>query len=128
MSNSAAAFSTGARVRRSEKPRRPRAKVRSQRVSVAEATTLVVLAMLLIVGALSAKPHVAGATASLVVQVQNGDTLWSIARQHPIAGLSTAQTTDLIARSNHLSGGLLHIGNTLSVPGTPIRDSEVACR
>lgn len=47
------------------------------------------------------------------VKVAHGDSLWSIAQTHPIAGLTTAQTVDLIAEKN----GLSHSG---VVPGAVI--------
>ena len=35
------------------------------------------------------------------VRVQSGDSLWSLAQEHPIEGLSTQETSDMIRNVNH---------------------------
>jgi hypothetical protein len=54
--------------------------------------------------------------ATETVRISGGDTLWSIASAHPVTGLDTAQTVDLIAELNHLDGFGLVAGDTVLVP------------
>lgn len=50
------------------------------------------------------------------VRVQSGDYLWSLAQEHPIEGLSTQETSDMIRNVNHLEHGSLVAGAHLKVP------------
>lgn len=50
------------------------------------------------------------------VRVQSGDSLWSLAQEHPIDGLSTQETSDVIRSVNHLDRGSLVAGAVLKVP------------
>ena len=50
------------------------------------------------------------------VRVQSGDSLWSLAQEHPIEGLSTQETSDMIRVVNHLEHGSLDAGAHLKVP------------
>ena len=50
------------------------------------------------------------------VRVQAGDSLWSLAEDHPIEGLSTQETSDMIRSVNHLEHGSLNAGAYLKVP------------
>ena len=50
------------------------------------------------------------------VRVQSGDSLWSLAQEHPIEGLSTQETSDMIRSVNHLEHGSLDAGAHLKVP------------
>lgn len=50
------------------------------------------------------------------VRVQSGDSLWSLAQEHPIEGLSTQETSDMIRNVNHLEHGSLDVGAHLIVP------------
>lgn len=50
------------------------------------------------------------------VRVQSGDSLWSLAQEHPIEGLSTQETSDMIRNVNHLEHGSLDAGAHLNVP------------
>lgn len=50
------------------------------------------------------------------VCVQPGDSLWSLAQEHPIEGLSTQETSDMIRSVNHLEHGSLDAGAHLKVP------------
>ncbi len=57
------------------------------------------------------------------VRVEAGDSLWRIATAHPVAGLTTEQTVELIRQANGIDGSTLHAGQLLHVPdaapGTP---------
>lgn len=50
------------------------------------------------------------------VRVQSGDSLWSLAQEHPVDGLSTQETSDMIRSVNHLDRGSLDAGAVLKVP------------
>lgn len=50
------------------------------------------------------------------VRVQSGDSLWSLAQEHPIEGLSTQETSDMIRNVNHLEHVSLDAGAHLKVP------------
>ena len=50
------------------------------------------------------------------VRVQSGDSLWSLAQEYPIEGLSTQETSDMIRDVNHLEHGSLDAGAHLKVP------------
>lgn len=50
------------------------------------------------------------------VRVQPGDSLWSLAEEYPIEGLSTQETSDMIRNVNHLEHGSLAAGAHLKVP------------
>lgn len=51
-----------------------------------------------------------------VVCVCAGDTLWSLASSHPIEGLSTADTVEVIKGWNHLTTSCIAVGESLVVP------------
>lgn len=57
------------------------------------------------------------------VRVESGDSLWSLAAAHPVEGLNTDQTVQLIRQVNEIDGSTLHAGQLLHVPdaapGTP---------
>lgn len=50
------------------------------------------------------------------VSVSAGDTLWDLAEEHPVDGLSTYETVKLIESQNNLSSSDLSLGQTLKVP------------
>ena len=50
------------------------------------------------------------------IRVQPGDSLWSLAEEYPIEGLSTQETSDMIRNVNHLEHGSLAAGAHLKVP------------
>lgn len=50
------------------------------------------------------------------VRVHAGDSLWSLAEEHPVDGLSTQETSDMIRSVNHLEHGSLDAGAHLKVP------------
>mgnify|MGYP001461092823 FL=1 len=51
-----------------------------------------------------------------IVRVQSGDSLWSLAQEHSVDGLSTQETSDMIRSVNHLEHGSLDAGDVLKVP------------
>lgn len=50
------------------------------------------------------------------IRVQSGDSLWSLAEEYPIEGLSTQETSDMIRNVNHLEHSSLAAGAHLKVP------------
>ncbi len=50
------------------------------------------------------------------IRVQPGDSLWSLAEEYPIEGLSAQETSDMIRNVNHLEHGSLAAGAYLKVP------------
>ena len=101
---------------------------RRQRLSALEVLTLLAVAVLLIVGAVSARPRISTGAQGQTVQVQAGETLWSLAQAHPIAGLTTAQATAQISRSNQLTSSSLRAGQTLVVPAGTQSTPQMASR
>lgn len=53
------------------------------------------------------------------VRVHTGDSLWSLAEEHPVEGLTTQETSDMIRSVNHLERGSLNAGAVLKVPARP---------
>lgn len=51
-----------------------------------------------------------------IVRVQSGDSLWSLAQEHSVDGLTTQETSDIIRSVNHLEHGSLDAGDVLKVP------------
>ena len=50
------------------------------------------------------------------VRVQSGDSLWSLAQEHSVDGLTTQETSDIIRSVNHLEHGSFDAGDVLKVP------------
>ncbi len=50
------------------------------------------------------------------IRVQPGDSLWSLAEEYPIEGLSTQETSDMIRNVNHLVHGSLAACAQIKVP------------
>lgn len=50
------------------------------------------------------------------IHVQSGDSLWSLAQEHSVDGLTTQETSDIIRSVNHLGHGSLDTGDVLKVP------------
>ena len=110
----------------------PTKPARSQRVSVAsapvalKASTVVAVAVaftlffVLATSVFSARHAAYAESVSNVtyetVRVHSGDSLWSLAQEHPIEGLSTQETSDMIRSVNHLEHGSLDAGAHLKVP------------
>jgi hypothetical protein len=61
------------------------------------------------------------------IYVEQGDTYWSIAAEHPIAGQTTAQTAQEIARLNAADQSILRAGSTARIPVQP-NDTTVVAR
>jgi len=87
-----------------------------QRFAPAEiALLLLLVAALALCAVFSRSPQIAPGDTSLV-RIGSGDTVWDLAQSHPVAGLSTAQTAQIISDLNHLQGGGLVAGSVIRVP------------
>jgi len=106
--------------------RRREAPSASASVAIAESFGLVLVIALIVLSLFVTAAHVAAPSASARVRVEAGQTLWTIAADHPVAGLTTEQTADLIAQLNHVDSQGLCAGATLRVPVQPAVDGVVA--
>jgi hypothetical protein len=68
------------------------------------------------------------ATAWTSVSVTEHTTLWDIAREHPVPGLSTAETVQLIRDHNGLPSDVVHAGLIITAPVVHQDASGVARR
>lgn len=89
------------------------------------AIVVVVVACLFAAAWFSGRPAVPQ-TDTTPVQVEQGDTLWSLARQHRVDGMSTAQTVELLAQLNRVEGATIRVGDVIDVPATVGFDSGAA--
>lgn len=58
------------------------------------------------------------ATSYETITVVNGDSLWSIAEEHPVSGCTTQQVVDHIYETNDLESACLAAGAKITVPST----------
>ncbi len=81
-----------------------------------ELLALIVIAGLLVLGAVVTSPRSAPTPSLTALKVTVGDSLWTLAATHPVDGLTTAQVSDLLVEANHLEGPLVSPGQTIMVP------------
>jgi LysM repeat protein len=90
---------------------------------------LVVILLLLAVGMFAYAPQARlDSIATHRVRVESGDSLWTIARAHPIDGLKTDQVVELIRNANELGDSVVYAGQVLEVPTSELRQGDVAQR
>ncbi len=53
---------------------------------------------------------------TVAVRVAPNDTLWDLAKAHPLEGSTTAQTVSIIRQINGLEGSVIAAGEVLKVP------------
>lgn len=94
----------------------------------AAGSLLVVSAAIVIVFALAASPQQPRPVTWSSISVGHTGTLWEIAAEHGVEGLSTAETVDLIRKENGLSSSTLYSGQTLIVPAAGSEPLSVAQR
>ncbi len=87
-----------------------------------ETGVLVAIAILLLVGLVVTSHQNTAAGHTERIKVESGQTLWDLAESHPVRGLSTAQTAELIGRLNHLSSSTIVAHDTLIVPAAPVAE------
>lgn len=66
--------------------------------------------------------------ATVTVKIAPSDTLWDLARTHPVSGLTTAQTVAVIRDLNQMSTSAIVAGETLKVPAGGSIEAAVASR
>jgi len=96
---------------------------RRRGLSFAEKAALIALGAALIAVTLSAGSSDLPRVSTMTVRVESGDTLWHLAKRHPVEGLTTEQTVELIVQHNQLTGATVQAGAQISVPA---RTSEIA--
>jgi LysM repeat protein len=85
-----------------------------------ELAIILALVAAVIAAALLSGPRTTATPArTSAIKVGAGQSLWSIATEHPMPGMSTQQAVDAIKRANHLEGSTIAEGSTLRVPSTP---------
>jgi hypothetical protein len=52
----------------------------------------------------------------VAVRAEAGDTAWSLARDYPVPGLTTAETAQLIISGNGIGSGPVQAGDVVLVP------------
>ena len=62
------------------------------------------------------------------VRVERGDSLWTLARANPVAGLSTEETAELIRQANGMEGSVVLAGQLIEVPDSSRLQASVARR
>lgn len=96
-----------------------------KRMTVAVTVCALLVLVLLAVPALLAASHGASREsaigdrndiATIMVSVESGDTLWSMAESHPIDGLTTQQCVKWIIDRNRLDSAVLIPGQILELP------------
>jgi hypothetical protein len=87
---------------------------------VVEVGALLLIAVLLVAGPIMGRQGAVHFETSSVL-TSRGDTLWTIARAHPVPGLTTAESVEVIATLNDLETANVQAGTSVRVPAS---DSE----
>lgn len=96
----------------------PRRAARGTGLSLLEVLVLAIVLALLIAGVVATRCANATAVHDASVRVERGQTLWGLAESHPVRGLSTAQTAELIAQLNNLGTKSLVAHTVVRVPAS----------
>ena len=99
-----------------------------RRLSTPERVALIILAGALVACAVASRAHTPDTISTTRVRIGVGDTLWGIAQQNRITGLSTAQTADFIARLNGLDTSTLAPGSELKIPAPAASSKHLASK
>ena len=102
--------------------------LRARPVAWAEIAALILITVALIAATMITSGAAHSSVPSERVRVEAGQTLWTLASQHPVAGVSTEQAAQLIAGLNHIEDGRLSVGTTIRIPGHAEQNLAVACR
>jgi hypothetical protein len=103
-------------------PQEQRRQARRTRLSAPEVLVLAILLALLLASAMVARHPAGHDVRSTSVRVESGQTLWDLAKSHPVAGMSTDQTAELIAGLNDLGTRGLVAHMVVRVPATTPSD------
>lgn len=126
------------RVSRSPRARSRTRRVRSGRIcaepagernprrglTALELVVIVALVIAVVAAALVSRSQTPTDLPTQRVKVGSGDSLWSLAESHPLEGLTTQQTMDLIKRANNMRSDRIAAGSLVIIPVA--RRSEVA--
>lgn len=113
----------------SSQQRHLRSESRAEALSTRELVVVLGLLVMMLIAAASPTWPNTRATRNLTsIRVSEGDTLWEIAQELDIAGMSTAQTVAEIRRLNSLEDAALTTGMVVKVPADGRFESAVAMR
>lgn len=87
-----------------------------------------VAAALILAAVSSLHPDAPDAVQTRPIRIAGGDSLWSLARAHPVDGLRTEETVDLIRRLNDLHTPVIQPGQRLLVPADVKAHPSMASR
>lgn len=87
-----------------------------ERLGRAAYVALLLCAVVAIAASLLIQPEKPRPEGWSAITVGEADSLWSLAEVNPVPGLSTAETVDLIAATNHLPSTVVMAGQTVCVP------------
>ncbi|PKQ17303.1 MAG: hypothetical protein CVT67_00380 [Actinobacteria bacterium HGW-Actinobacteria-7] len=93
-----------------------RSKRRSARASRIEIFVLAAALVAVVAAAACTVDVESDPPATMTVKAHQGDTAWSLAKAHPVDGLSTAQTAAMIIRINDVVASRLPAGQSIRVP------------
>ena len=127
MSSSSVA-TVGGRFERTARPQPRKRRADRGLAAVAETLLLIVVAGLLIAAVVVTASGSRTSVRSERTFVARGESLWELASAHPVVGLTTQQTADLIASMNGLADGQVAAGTVVSVPSRPDSGLAMACR
>jgi hypothetical protein len=97
-------------------------------LTLVEGLVLITLVVLVIAGTILTSHRAVSSQPTTTVHVESGQTLWDLARAHPVEGMTTAQTAELISRINDLGRGGLTAHTAVRVPRIHESESAVASR
>jgi hypothetical protein len=92
-----------------------------------EGALLLLIAALLVAGALATSGRVPASGEFATLKVDPGTSLWTIAAEHPVEGLTTQQLAETIAELNRVAPGAVAAGQSLRVPKAVV-EARVASR
>lgn len=103
---------------------------REQRMGVRDVVAAVLVAIAFCAFAATWLGHVAESSASAQVGVgyervvvQEGESLWTLAEDHPVAGMTTREVVDLVSSHNGLTSSVLQPGQAIMMPTTAGADA-----
>jgi hypothetical protein len=88
---------------------------------------MIAASVVAVVGHGSPVPGV-GVTSFDTIAVTEGGSLWQIATEHPVPGLATSETVELIRSTNRLHTAIVHVGQTIRVPAQTPPGTSLASR
>lgn len=89
---------------------------RERQTNAIEHAVVAAAVVVLVLSVLSSGTTRPSSVQTQLVTLESGDTLWALAASHPVRGLDTAQTAELIAELNGLTAGSLRQGSGVLVP------------